>query len=373
MDEFELVLVDSHRFLIGRMNRSFGQACLASLAAEPETLDEFKLAFERYRKWPRDTRSFDRFTTLWGVEVVPGCKERLIIDLPARIVACEAVASSIGPRGQVFVSGAVQIPIPFCLSKAWLFLDSAQKYHAIRCQRERERMEQLQFDARSVLYGSALLDWITRSIEKETDSLFNNVSKLHCRWLTSSRTDLNGCSPQDLLLSRREAIDFDLHTRLLQSSLMERHSITYLQPNSGGYRFAGFGTYECVIYYDLVRFLLMSAMFSWTRSEFQKAEHPREARRRKNSIEKQTRNLAKLQTEWLSEPKSEYGGRIPAVLLEVERIRLPVVMRDSDNADQKNCSICRAICRETGLEVDLSFWHIDITHLESRFNLFVNS
>src|SRR6185436_11201396 len=75
------------------------------------------------------------------------------------------------------------------------------------------------------------------------------------------RGDLRGRSPRDVLLERREFIDSDLETRALQWSL-QGEGPPCLGLDSYAYRFAGFGTHEWVVYYDLVRDLLWSALES---------------------------------------------------------------------------------------------------------------
>src|SRR5258708_18083220 len=75
----------------------------------------------------------------------------------------------------------------------------------------------------------------------------------------SPRDDLRGESPRDVIFAKRELIDFDLHTRELQWS-MQGEGPPCLKPDTFAYRFAGVGTHEWVLYYDLVRHLIWSAL-----------------------------------------------------------------------------------------------------------------
>ena len=44
------------------------------------------------------------------------------------------------------------------------------------------------------------------------------LTLIHAKWLVTPRDDLRGQSPREVLLAKRESIDFDLHSRELQWS-----------------------------------------------------------------------------------------------------------------------------------------------------------
>jgi hypothetical protein len=56
--------------------------------------------------------------------------------------------------------------------------------------------------------------------EDETiqEAIANETSAIHARWLMTTRDDLRGQSPRDVLVARREFVDFDLNARELQWS-----------------------------------------------------------------------------------------------------------------------------------------------------------
>jgi hypothetical protein len=91
------------------------------------------------------------------------------------------------------------------------------------------------------------------------EAISNEISAIHARWLMTPRDDLRGQSPREILLAKQEFIDFDLHTRALQWSV-QSEGPPCLAEQSFAYRFAGFGTHECVVYYDLVRHLLWNEL-----------------------------------------------------------------------------------------------------------------
>src|SRR4029079_18230896 len=105
----------------------------------------------------------------------------------------------------------------------------------------------------------------TANGEHRSAALEMAITTIHARWLLTPRDDLRGQAPRDVLLARQEFIDFDLDTRSRQWSL-QNEGPPCLAGDSFAYRFAGFGTHEWVLYYDLVRHLLHS-LFELTPGE----------------------------------------------------------------------------------------------------------
>ena len=98
---------------------------------------------------------------------------------------------------------------------------------------------------------------LSSKIELEPET--NPVSRIHARWLMTPREDLRGQTPREVLFAKRDLIDFDLSSRELQWSFLDEGP-PCLSVDSFAYRFAGFATHEWVIYYDLVRHLIWSAL-----------------------------------------------------------------------------------------------------------------
>jgi hypothetical protein len=69
------------------------------------------------------------------------------------------------------------------------------------------------------------------------------------------RDDLRGLSPREILLVKREDIDYDIQFREVQWSRLKEPA-RCLKTESHAYRFAGFGTHEIVVYYNMVRMLI---------------------------------------------------------------------------------------------------------------------
>jgi hypothetical protein len=320
MSETKLNLTDAQLTISGTIHGSVADACIAALSAEPETITELEAALARYHKPSGDISPFGWFRK-GHIDTEPWDAGIVIIDLAARIVAFESTYSRPRLEGEVnYHDGvcATDISIPYRLPDNWLFLESVDEYQGLRKSRRLERLATPPLDARAILYGRPLLEFIVREspllqhrlapaaecvdsaeVERsmtahageavlagtalgqtlvcnssapsvgeveyqrsdnldEDDTLRQQISVLHARWLMTPRDDLRGQSPREVLLTRQDLIDYDLHTRSMQWS-MQGEGPPCLATDSFAYRYAGFGTHEWVIYYDLVRHLLWSA------------------------------------------------------------------------------------------------------------------
>ena len=200
------------------------------------------------------------------------------------------------------------------------------------------------------------------------------------------------------MLARQDFIDFDLHTRELQWSF-QGEGPPCLAKDSHAYKFAGFGTHEWVIYYDLVRHLLSSALEivrqtsvcrihsspEWDLSVPQ--AHDETARGQASGLEYEKNvpavsgikdntgsniegitYLEQLKTDWLEQPQRDLEGRIPAIIIENERKRLPLALRPRDMIVDEECPMCQMFGDETTpLGMGVGFWHLDGSHMDDDF------
>ena len=384
MSEVKLNLVDSERVLHGTIHGSVADACVAALSAEPETIAELDAALARYLR-PRDGSSeFAAFhsrsypansrpelnTEPWDAGIV-------VIDLAARIVASESSYSQPAPDGEVHYHDGCQstdVSVLYRVPADWLFVSSVDAYQWSRDRRLRERAANPRFDARPVLFGRPLLEFIVnayRSLPAQTRAAFlseataedeaiqkalaKEISAMHTRWLLTSRTDLRGQSPRDLLLARQEYIDFDLHTRSLQWSA-QNEGPPCIREDSFAYRYAGFGTHEWVLYYDLVRHVICR-LIELRPSVVESA-----------TDEQLTDRLEQIKTDWLESPQSDLDGHIPAIIIDNERKRLPQALRPHDMIVDDDCPICQMFGDETSpLGMGVGFWHLDGSNMDDDF------
>jgi hypothetical protein len=208
-------------------------------------------------------------------------------------------------------------------------------------------------DTRAILYGPPLLEFISRETTLQSGK---TSSTLHAHWLMTPREDLRNQSPRDVLLAKQDFIDFDLHTRSLQWSLL-REGPPCLSTHSFAYRFAGFGTHEWVIYYDLVRHLLSTALTSDSEPSLSN----------EIDVERKITELEALKTDWLERPREEYDGKIPALLIENERKRLPIAMLGRDMVIDEDCPMCQMMADDSLFGMDVGFWHLDGCNMDDDF------
>ncbi|MGH7137062.1 MAG: hypothetical protein ACREHD_15080, partial [Pirellulales bacterium] len=101
MSEVRLVLRDAARDLSGTCHGSTADRVVAALSAEPETIEELDKAMERFcKRTETDGRGF----LPWfggGINDEPYDAGLVIVDLAARLIACESSYSSPGMYGSV--------------------------------------------------------------------------------------------------------------------------------------------------------------------------------------------------------------------------------------------------------------------------------
>jgi hypothetical protein len=126
------------------------------------------------------------------------------------------------------------------------------------------------------------------------------------------RAELRGKTPRELIMEKKNFIDFDLQFRAIQWSALGEGPPP-IGRETFAYRFGGFGTHEWVVYYDLLRHLLNSC---WERIQ---AEGPVDALAERARLEAAMRA-------WLDEPCDDLEHRIPSAIIESERRRIPVTL-----------------------------------------------
>jgi hypothetical protein len=257
VSKVRLNIIDREQALSSEVHGYLGDALVAALTAEPETVGELAAALARFIKPRGDSSPFAGFRK--GEDFEPYDAGVMVIDLAARVVAVDSSYSLPSAEGSFRVLSDFaeeDVHVPYRLSDEWLFVYSIPEYEGVRGRRREERLAVGPFDPREVLYGRPLLEFIAREcLEARGSNDEESFTKIHAKWLTTEREDLRGRSPREVLLEKREFIDSDLHSRELQWSLTKEWPPP-LSLDSNAYRFSDFGTNEIVIYYDLVRHLL---------------------------------------------------------------------------------------------------------------------
>jgi hypothetical protein len=367
MSEVKLNLVDSQTILVGTIHGSDGDRCVAALSAEPETIAELEAALKRFEHDPPSFNSPFTFSEYPDVDTEPYDAGVLIIDLAARIVVCDSTYSLPGPEGQVdYHNGehCTEIPVFYRLPNDWLFLNEVECYGGARAERLELRRESPPLDTRAVLYGRPLLEFLATNVryaaaccqrsnaEAPEGLALSPQGAIHAQWLLTPRTDLRGQSPRDVMLAKREFIDQDLQFRAYQWS-MQLEGPPCLTRDSHAYRYAGFGTHEWVIYYYLIRHLLGNADPQACNADF--------------DFEALVSQLESLKDSWLNEPNPHFENRIPAILIENERKRLPEAMGGRSMVIDEDCPLCKMMADECEAGREVCFWHLDCSAMEEHF------
>lgn len=350
MSYVRLNIIDQKQTISGEVHGYYGDALVASLTAEPDTVEELALALERFIKSSNDAEPFFGFRKVENLE--PHDAGILVIDLASRIVAAESTYSQPSPEGSFRVQSEFaeeDIYLPYKLSDDWLFINSIPAYEGARVARRNASLETEAFPARKVLYGEPLLRFIATEClaarDGDEDGLF---TRIHAKWLTTKRSDLGGKAPRDVLLEKHDFIDLELQSRSLQWSFA-KVCPPPLPASSRAYRFSGFGTHEIVVYYDLIRYLLANSF-----------EHANAAA----SIEAEIERLQEQLDDWLSTPNEEFDGKAPGFIVECERRRLNIVMSAHEAIIDEDCEICQAMAEDFDLPM---FWHLDGSNMDEGF------
>jgi hypothetical protein len=380
MSEVTLNLIDSQTILCGQIHGSIADSAIAALSAEPETINELEAALARYFKPTDDTSRFLNFRPVSVVNTEPWDAGLVIIDLPARVVCAESTYSNPGRQGNVdYHDGhhATEFRIPYRLPDDWRFTHSLDDYRSIRTNRAMRRAANPAFDARPFLYGKPLIEFITTEVsslkngslakqmqralgsapveipdrppteQEQADYEFirRHIAEIHSRWLMTPRTELGNATPREVLFAHQDFISFDLHTREVQWSLVGEGP-PCLARDSFAYRFAGIGPHEWVVYYDLVRELIYTAL--------------------RVDGDYSAKLLARA-ADWIEQPQAEYGGYVPAIILENERKRLPMAMHPRDMVIDEDCPMCQMMAADGEMGGGPGFWHLDGSHMDDEF------
>jgi hypothetical protein len=351
MSEIRINILDASRAVTGTLHGSIADAVLAGLAAEPETIEELENAMARFAKPADNERHLAQFSD--GINEEPWDAGIVFADLAARVFAAESSYSLLMPEGEVqFHNGRelTEVWLPYRINRDWLFLDSVDQYKAVADQRRAERAVIQPLDPRPVLYDG-IAEFVANECRAARESNKEYpVAEIHAKWLMTPRDELLGLPPREILLMKHEHIDWDMQSREMQWSRLKEPA-PCLNKGSYAYRYAGFGTHEIIIYYNLVR-MLITDCWKWM-SEGQEISIPDEIAR-----------LNKVKAAWLDAPDPDYGGKTPSCLIDYERMRLPWLSSEEDSPFEDDCPCCQAMAND---KFGPGFWHLDGCNMDSDF------
>lgn len=350
MSEIRLNVLDVSRAIHGTIHGGAADSVVAGLSAEPATIEELQNAVDRFIKPIDNCKLFSAF--LDGIDGEPWDAGIMFIDVAARVVATESSYSIPLAMGSVpYHNGAqaTDLRLPYRVPDDWLFVSSVAEYECICNPRRAEFAASPPLDTRRILYGE-VVDFIVRQCLAARDlNAENPIAEIHARWLMTPRDDLRGLSPREVVLLKRNFIDEDLQSRELQWSFLGEPALC-LEQDSTAYRFAGFGTHEVVVYYELLRFLLSKF---WKRIKI----------KRDIRIEDEVARLGQIKNDWLERPQPDFSGRSPAYILECERKRLPLIVSAKEAVMDDDCPLCQAMSKEPMP----TFCHLDGSNMDDAF------
>jgi hypothetical protein len=368
MSEIKLNLIDSNVILSGTIHGSIGDACVAALSAEPETISELQAALERFQKDPPHFESL--FLIRSEPDEEPYDAGVLIVDLASRTVAYDSTYSLPGPTGEVqYHNGqyGTDVPIFYAVPDDWVFVSSIEEYAYASKEHRNQRLSDPPLDSREILYGRPLLEFLATNIcyvsasrdngnqqpeECDESGALSVVGQIHAQWLLTPREDLRGQSPRDVLLAKMDFINSDLESRALQWSML-LEGPPCISRDSFAYRYGGYGTNEWVLYYNLIRELLYTTTASTAAAAL--------------DFESLVEHLEALKNDWLNNPSPEFDDRIPAVVIDNERRRLPEAMGGRSMVIDEDCPLCKMMGDECEAGLEVCFWHLDGCNMDEHF------
>ncbi|PWT72899.1 MAG: hypothetical protein C5B46_06170, partial [Proteobacteria bacterium] len=381
MSETCLNILECGRVYSGVVHASIAERCVAALSAEPETFAELEDALIRYQKPFDGVGSLASLRPSHEINFEPWDAGIVIIDLAARLVAIQSTYSQPGREGTVTYHdghAAIDLSIPYRLSDSWDFLSCIESYPMQAASRRKVRRAGGRLDVRAILYGRPLVEFILTGVkhicwpasgldeEKVRDALYKQVSAIHENWLLTPRADLQMQSPRDLLMAKRQFIDFDLDSRERQWS-EQGEAPPCLRRDSDAFRFAGFGTHENVIYYDLVRHLLWNAIESHERVGEMSREDGTSGGSHELSFEAEVVRLEQIQKDWWENPQDDCDGKTPVNIVENERLRLPLALLPAELIIDHDCPLCVMSAEQAAHGFGPGFLHFDSSNMDDSF------
>lgn len=341
MSEIRINIIDSTQTISGEVHGSFGDVLVASLMAEPGTVEELEAAVQRFVERESDWSFFRFFKKHEDFE--PYDAGLLVIDLAAQVILADSDYSDYSQTGTICIKTdqGEDFDLPYQLSDDWKCVGSIPEYNYWETTRRAESLKNPPFDMRAVLYGKPLCSYIVSAHTEYKNSFDEDLfTEIHAKWLMTERDDLSGKTPREVLLDKQDFISSDLHSRSLQWSLTKNQPPA-LSKDTNAYKFAGFGTNEIVVYYDLFRFLLGVCF--------------------EQNITK-TEVLEQIADGWLNDSQTEFSGRIPAKIIEAERQRINLTATAHECSVDEDCDICQMMAADF-IDTPM-FWGLDGSNME---------
>jgi hypothetical protein len=374
MSKVKLVIRDGQREIQANRRDWFADSVVAALSAEPETIEELSHALERFIA-TREGSYFEGFIT--GGDHKPYDGGRVVIDLPARLVVCDSGYACPESEGRVWYRDGkrrTDLQVRYHLSEDWLLQGDAAGWPELAEKRRHQRHTSERLDAREVLHGDPLLEFVARQCfqvfrdagpaprqdysDPAYQAEYDQIKDIHVRWMMTPREDLRDQTPRSVMAEGRHFAEISVRDRQEQWSF-SGSCPRPLDAESAAYRFAGFGIHESVVYYDMVRELLWRCRRHV--SEYRDGESPVPA---EEFVTAEVPRLRETREQWLDQPCPDFlHSSTPRSLIHNERARIPEAATEEEAIMDEDCPLCQMEA-EFG---EISFWHLDGSHMDNEF------
>jgi hypothetical protein len=301
-------------------------AMFAALAADPENLDDFEVALQRYM--PPESAAWLMSEACEGFCGAAGKHGLIVIDLDGRLVAKQLrkwIIPRCGEAAWCGIDGASEVFLPYHLADDWLLQKNLKNWQTKAQQRRADRAQAPKFDSRPVIYDR-VIDFIVEQW-RERPQGDDPIVEIHARWLTTPRDDLHGATPREVLLARREHIDFDLQDQQMRWQTLKTPPVG-LSTNSAAFRYAAYGTNEIVLYYSLVRHLL-----HYCETYFVEPL--------RIDAQAQKLQLRQIKSQWRDSLEEDLCGYTPQQIADFERSRVPAPVSAEHGMADCDCPLCQ--------------------------------
>jgi hypothetical protein len=380
MTPIRLTVQDAEFTWSGMVSIAWADRALAALSADPTTLSEWESALQRFAASGPD-RSIQIHHAVPRTQAT-ALGGDLVIDLAARLIVCDSPDYAAETSGGVpYHDGddETETILPFHLDEDWLLTSDLAGAAALAESRRKERVARPCIDARPIFYGRPLLEFLAAEVHKALsgdelplnpepqDGLHDNpvataIRRIHADWLMTPRADLAGATPREIALARHNQITWDMQDRCQQWSMLDCCPPA-LDQTSFAWRFAGFGTHELVLYYELVRELLWSAWDHLAEQRKATLAEQQTSTSSDNLLSEAVERLGQVRDAWLNSPHEICQGRSPASVIARERARLPEGGCGHDAIVDPDCPCCQMLAELPGP----TFWHLDGCNMDDDF------
>lgn len=347
-----LTIRDRHRSMTGKVAGNVAHAVWAALSAEPETIVELLVAMGRFIA-PSHIGTVTQ-PLEDGVSLESADSGMLLIDLAARLAIDRNRYFQAELEGELSYhdgESSTGLHIYYELPSDWRIIDDTTHWRSLSAELRLERSAMQRFDWRAVIYEHLPEQLIEAMNHEETLLADDRVRAAHARWMLTSRLELRGRSPREVLLDQLDAIDADLESREWQWAMLGTCPPT-LPTDSIAYRYGGCGQNERVLLYELVRTLL---------HYLDQENSRRKTTQRMVSAEE----LRELRDRWFEQPDNdELHGLSPREVIEQERIRRPWGITGSQAIIDHDCPLCRMLAEDSH---GPAFCHLDESGFDHDF------